>query len=56
VKSQLQQPFVKNLINECAKSENHQTRDVAQWTKEVSEIEGFFLMQADSEQDLRLVL
>jgi len=35
VKSQLQQPFVKNLINECAKSENHQTRDVAQWTKEI---------------------
>jgi len=34
VKQQLQQPFVKNLINECINSDSVQTKDVASWTKE----------------------
>lgn len=35
VKQQLQQPFVKQLINQCLQSDSSQTRDVAQWAKEV---------------------
>jgi importin subunit beta-1 len=34
-KQYLQQPFVKNLINESAKSDDPQTRDVAVWAKDV---------------------
>jgi len=34
-KQQLQQPFVKQLIAECLKSDNPQSRDVAHWAKEV---------------------
>mmetsp|Transcript_29586 Transcript_29586/g.41621 ORF Transcript_29586/g.41621 Transcript_29586/m.41621 type:complete len:852 (-) Transcript_29586:703-3258(-) len=34
-KTYLQQSFVKNLINESAKSEDPQTRDVAVWAKDV---------------------
>lgn len=35
VKPHLSQPFVKELINECLKSDSPQTQDVANWTKEV---------------------
>jgi hypothetical protein len=35
VKPQLQQPQIKNIIIECCKSEDSQTREVAQWAKEV---------------------
>jgi importin subunit beta-1 len=34
-KQYLQQPFVKNLINESAKADDPQTRDVAVWAKDV---------------------
>lgn len=34
-KQSLQQPFVKNLINESTKAEDPQTRDVAVWAKDV---------------------
>lgn len=35
VKQQLQQPFVKQLITQCLQSDSSQTREVAQWAKEV---------------------
>jgi len=35
VKQALQAPFVKELLNECLKSDSPQTSDVAQWAKEV---------------------
>jgi len=35
VKTMLAQPFVKDLIHECIRSDNQQTQDVATWAKEV---------------------
>jgi importin subunit beta-1 len=35
VKQQLSQTFVKDLIQECIKSDSTQTQDVAQWAKDV---------------------
>jgi len=35
IKQQLQQPFVKNVLNDCLKAENSQTREVAKWAKDV---------------------
>jgi importin subunit beta-1 len=35
-KPYLQQPFIKNILDDCQKSENASTRDVAQWAREVS--------------------
>jgi len=35
VKPQLGQPFVRELLNECLKSDTQQTADVANWAKEV---------------------
>jgi hypothetical protein len=36
VKQQLSQQFVKDLLNECIKSDSQQTQDVATWAKEVN--------------------